>query len=408
MRIVYLHQYFTTPAMAGGTRSYEMARRLVTKGHEVHIVTSWREATHQQDWFEETIDGIHVHWLPVSYSNHMGFADRIRAFLRFALKAGPRATKLGAADVIFATSTPLTIAIPGAWASWRLGVPMVFEVRDAWPSVPIAMGWLRNPLLVGAARWLERFAYRRSAQVVALSEGMADEVVATGYPRERVSVIPNSADLEMFAHEESRAQRFRQAHPELGDGPLVLYPGTLGRANGVTYLAELAARVLPHRPDVRFVVIGAGAQANLVREVAQRLGVLNHNFFMYDAVPKLQLLDAFSACAVVISLVIDNPALWANSANKVFDGFAAGKAVVINHLGWQAQLLEESGAGVVLPPRADKNAAERLLALVDDPQRLAEAGRRARQLAEEQFSRDLLAARLEIVLQRAVDKAVPR
>ena len=40
MRIVYLHQYFVTPEMIGGSRSYEMARRLVAAGHEVHMVTS--------------------------------------------------------------------------------------------------------------------------------------------------------------------------------------------------------------------------------------------------------------------------------------------------------------------------------------------------------------------------------
>ena len=40
MKIVYLHQYFITRKMAGGTRSYEMARRLVEAGHEVHMVTT--------------------------------------------------------------------------------------------------------------------------------------------------------------------------------------------------------------------------------------------------------------------------------------------------------------------------------------------------------------------------------
>lgn len=400
MRLVYLHQYFTTPAMAGGTRSYEMARRLVAKGHEVHIVTSWRDATHHQSWFEETIDGIRVHWLPVPYSNHMGFADRIRAFLRFALRAGPRAASLGG-DVIFATSTPLTIAIPGAWASWRLKAPMVFEVRDAWPAIPIAMGFLRNPLLVTAARWLERFAYRRSRHVVALSDGMADDVVATGYPRSQVTVIPNSADLELFAHSPAGAQRFRQSHPELGSGPIVLYPGTLGKANGVTYLPALAEQMRSLREDVRFVVIGAGAEAAEVQAEAQRLGVSGVNFFQYDAMPKAQLVDAFSASAVLISLFIDNPVLWANSANKFFDGLAAGKAIAINYQGWQAALLQETGAGIVLPPQANGMAAQALLGLLEDRARLRAAGLAARQLAETRFSRDLLADRLERVLREA-------
>jgi glycosyltransferase involved in cell wall biosynthesis len=400
MKLIYLHQYFTTPAMAGGTRSYEMARRLVAKGHEVHIVTSWRDATPHRDWFETMVDGIHVHWLPVPYSNHMGFADRVRAFLRFALKAGPRAASLGG-DVVFATSTPLTIAIPGAWTSWRLKAPMVFEVRDAWPAIPIAMGVLRNPLLVTAARWLERFAYRRSRHVVALSDGMADDVVATGYPRSQVTVIPNSSDLEMFSYSASGALRFRQNHPELGDGPIVLYPGTLGKANGVSYLPALAEKMLALRHDVRFVVIGAGAEAAQVQAEAHRLGVAGLNFFQYEAMPKAQLVDAFSASAVLISLFIDNPVLWANSANKFFDGLAAGKAIAINYQGWQAALLQETGAGIVRPPQADAVAAQALLSLLEDEIRLLKAGQAARHLAETRYSRDLLADRLESVLRDA-------
>ncbi|MBM3336339.1 MAG: glycosyltransferase family 4 protein [Betaproteobacteria bacterium] len=400
MRILYLHQYFTTPDMSGGTRSYEMARRLVEWGYEVHVVTSWRKATQHVDWFEENIDGIHVHWLPVPYDNAMDFWQRVKAFFRFALKAGQRATKLRG-DIVFATSTPLTIALPGALAAWRLKVPIVFEVRDLWPDVPIAMGYLQNPIIRKAAQWLEGFAYARSARVVALSGGMADGVVRAGYPKERVAVIPNSSDLELFAHSEEGLGRFREAYPELGSGPVVLYPGTLGKANGVAYLAHLAHAVLPLRPDVRFVVFGEGAERGLIEETARSLGVLGKNFFLYTPLPKRELVDAFSAAAVVISLFIDEPALRANSANKFFDALASGTTVAINYQGWQKELLEETGAGIGLGPDPSAAAAP-LLALLNAPQRLADCGSRARQLAEERFDRDKLARQLERVLLDAV------
>jgi hypothetical protein len=87
LTILYLHQYFNTPNMAGSTRSYEMARRFVAQGHEVHMITSWREHSENHDWFVERIDGIHVHWLPVEYSNEMSFRERTRAFVKFSYKA---------------------------------------------------------------------------------------------------------------------------------------------------------------------------------------------------------------------------------------------------------------------------------------------------------------------------------
>ena len=81
MKIIYLHQYFNTPDMSGGTRSYEMGRRLVKAGHEVHIITSDREnSTKGNDWYQVEIEGMTVHWLPVPYSNKMSYKERIRAF----------------------------------------------------------------------------------------------------------------------------------------------------------------------------------------------------------------------------------------------------------------------------------------------------------------------------------------
>ncbi len=400
MKIIYLHQYFNTPAMSGGTRSYEMARRLVAAGHEVNMITSWREPIDKKDWFEEQVDGIRVHWLPVQYSNHMSCSQRIAAFFSFALRAGKRATELGG-DVVFATSTPLTIAIPGVSSSRKLGIPMVFEVRDLWPELPIAIGALNNPLLKYAARKLEKYAYAHAARIVALSPGMADGVVRAGYDGDLIDIIPNSADLALFKPNQDAVDRFLNLRPELASGPIVLYPGTLGKINGVGYLAQLAAAVRGARPDIRFVVIGDGIERVEVERLARELGVFGVNFFMYPKAPKRDISDAFAAAAMVISLFIDLPEMWANSANKFFDALASGTPVAINYGGWQAELLQDAGAGIVLPPDASV-AAKPLIDYFANDSLLVQAGHRARALAEEKFSRDVLAQQLEIVLEKAV------
>lgn len=403
MKILYLHQYFNTPDMSGGTRSYEMARRLVAMGHEVHIVTTNREGGVKSDWYEESIDGIRVHWLSVPYSNRMSYSQRIRAFFWFAYECYGKAVEIGG-DVVFATSTPLTIALPGVWASRKLKIPMVFEVRDLWPEVPIAVGAIRNSMLIAAAKKLETFAYKNSERVVALSPGMAEGVVKAGYPESRVEVITNSSDLDLFAPDVAKAAQFRAEYPELGDGPIVLYPGTLGLINGVSYFPKMAAAVLPHRPDIRFVVLGDGMEWDLVQNEARRLGVLNRNFFLYRQVPKKQVVAAFAAASVVTSFVIDIKELWANSANKFFDALASGTAVAINYGGWQEDLLMEFQAGVALSPDPLLGAAV-LVDFFSDADRIRVAGINARRLAEECFSRDVLAARLERVLRESVGLA---
>ncbi len=99
-----------------------MATRLVQAGHEVHVVTAFRDPSAIRGVWQARADGIHIHWIPIRYSNHMGFRQRISAFAEFAVKSARVAASIRG-DLVFATSTPLTIALPGIYASWRLGRP---------------------------------------------------------------------------------------------------------------------------------------------------------------------------------------------------------------------------------------------------------------------------------------------
>ena len=203
--------------------------------------------------------GIHVHRLSVPYNNSMNYLQRIKAFFKFAYCAARKAASIKA-DVVFATSTPLTIAIPAVYAAKRRKIPMVFEVRDLWPELPIAVGTLKGRLSIFAAKKLEKWAYLNATRIVALSPGMKEGIVRTGYPEDRVHVIPNSCDLDLFGVPSERGEEFRKSLPWLGDRPLVVYTGTLGRINGVEYLAKLAACMAKIDGDVRFLVVGDGAE----------------------------------------------------------------------------------------------------------------------------------------------------
>jgi glycosyltransferase involved in cell wall biosynthesis len=378
----------------------------VARGHEVNMVTSWREDDGRRDWFETEEAGIRVHWLPVPYSNKMGFHERIRAFCRFAWDAAKKTASLSA-DLVFATSTPLTIALPGVYVSWRQKAPMVFEVRDLWPELPIAVGALKNPVLRSAARHLERFAYSQSEHIVVLSPGMKEGVMKTGFPQDKIAVIPNSADLDLFDPRLADKQAFRKVHPEIGDAPLIVYAGAMGKINGVDYLPKIAACCREYGFRLQFALIGKkGQEEQKVRDTAENLKVMGNNFHIYPAVPKRKMPNILAAADVALSLFVDLKPMWANSANKFFDALASGTPVAINYGGWQAELLEETGAGIVLPPNNPEEAARRLGAFVADGRALKEAGHAARRLAEERFSRDKLADQLEDVLLSATKRGL--
>src|SRR6185436_27621 len=169
MQILYLHQFFITRAGVGGTRSYEFARRFVASGHGVRMVTAGSGRSR--------VDGIDVVGVPGAYSDYMRATassdrDRMLAFARFGAGATVAALRGPRPDVIYATSPPLTMALPAIAASLRWRAPLVFEVRDLWPEAPIQMGALRNPVAKRLARAIERFVYARSTRVIALSPGI--------------------------------------------------------------------------------------------------------------------------------------------------------------------------------------------------------------------------------------------
>ncbi len=376
-----------------------MARRMVQAGHEVTLVTAG-EHDHQSSrgWSVGTIGGVTVHSCPVPYSNYMSFGRRLSAFFRFAFRASLHSARLPA-DVIFASSTPLTIAIPAVYASRKQRAPMVFEVRDLWPEVPIAMGALKSPVTRALAHRLERWAYRNADRVVALSPGMSEGVAATGYPVERISVIPNSSDQTLFDVPDAEGEEFRKARNWLGERPLVIYAGTLGKVNDVGFLVRVAHEMRRSHPEIRFLVVGNGAERDAVIALARETGTLDTNVFFEDPRPKSAMPALLSAATVCTSLVAPVPELRHNSANKFFDALAAGRPIAINHGGWQEDLLVSTGAGIRLsldPARA----AEELAELIRDDVALGRARAASKQLSD-RYSRDRLARDLVTVLEAA-------
>lgn len=402
VRIVYLHQYFNTPDMAGGTRSFEMARRLVARGHQVDLVTSSRDRGRAGGWYTTVEAGIRVHWLPVPYDNKMSFGQRIRAFLRFAVAASRRAASLPA-DVVFATSTPLTIVFPGIYAAWRRRVPLVFEVRDLWPDVPIAMGVIRNPVAIWLARALERLAYRYSKHIVALAPGMRVDILGKGVAAHKVSVIPNGCDRGVFGVDHASAvAALRASRDWLGQRRLVLFGGTLGLANGVGYLVSIAEAMRRLDPEIRFVVIGDGAERAAIAEMARHKGVLDQTFFMPGAMPKRELAVWLAACDMAVGLFSGPRVLWKDAVqNKFFDALAAGKPVACNFSGFQSELAVQHDVGLIFDAGDAELAARQMHSKLNDDAWLAAVRVRALRLAADDFDRDRLAERLGDVLDAA-------
>ena len=407
MDVLYFHQYFATRRRATATRSYELARRLVERGHRVTIVSrdtrmleSGRESPPRgRVVAREQVDGIDVLFLNVPYANRYSAPVRLASFTAFTVAASVAGALQRRPDVVFASSTPLTIGIAGLLSARAKRVPFVFEIRDLWPAVPVALGALKSGPAIETAEWLERRLYDGAERIVVLSEGSREELKRRGIPDEKLVFIPNAADLDVF-RPDVVDEGFRARHG-LEDRFVALYAGAMGPANGLDHLVD-AAEALRRWGDTRvtIVAVGDGGERPRLEERARELGL--DNLIFLPPVPKEELAGIVGAADVTLTIFAPHPILETNSPNKFFDSLAAGKAIVVNLGGWLRGLVEDNDAGVWVPGGNAEALAGALSALAANPDRVELMGRNGRALAEREFGRDEMADRLARTLEEAV------
>lgn len=395
MRIVYFHQHFSTPSGAAGTRSYEMARRLVARGHDVLMVCGSYGQGHtgldgpfRRRRREGMVDGIRVVEFELSYSNQDGFLKRTMTFLRYSVSA------IGVAlreryDVAVATTTPLTAGIPAILARWVRGKPYVFEVRDLWPELPKAMRVIKNPVALGAMSLLEWLSYRNAARCIGLSPGIVEGIAARGVARDRIIMVPNGCDLDIFAGEVAPWR------PEgiAPDALLALFAGTHGEANGLDAVLDAAAKLKQAgRSDIIMLLVGSGKQKPQLEARAAQLGLDNVRF--HPPVDKRSLAGLMRASDVGLQILADVPAFYfGTSPNKFFDYLAAGLPILTNYPGWVADIVSQAGAGFAVPPRDTEAFARALMAAADDRSVLVRMAMASAAVGQSQFKRADLANR---------------
>lgn len=393
MHVLYFHQHFSTPQGAAGTRSFEMAQALIRAGHSVTMVCgsyaqgkTGLNAPFERGRRRGTVDGIDVIEFDLNYGNHMGFLQRLGVFLKFAIGSVGVALR-EPADLVFATSTPLTAGIPGIVARWLTRKPFVFEVRDLWPELPKAMRVITNPVIIWLMSALEFMSYRSADRLVGLSPGIVRGIMARGVDKSRIAMVPNGCDLNLFAADVAwRPDGVRDDHL------LAIFTGTHGIANGLDAVLDAAA-VLKERKcnDIRIALVGQGREKQRLKTEAKERGL--DNVLFVDPVPKAKLAGLMAGADIGLQILRNVPAFYyGTSPNKFFDYIAGGLPVLNNYPGWLAGLIDKHDCGFVVPPDDPVAFADALISAAANRKALQQKGVNARILAETCFARPKLSS----------------
>ncbi len=383
MRIIYIHQYFKKITENGSHRSWYLANALAGAGFDVEMITAHNLAPITEK-INETFT---IHYLNIPYDNDFGFLKRILAFLSFFWKSFFLARKLikqnqknnkSEKNIIYATSTPLTVGITAFLLEKFYKIPYFFEVRDLWPDAPIQMKVIKNAILIKILKFLEKIIYQNASKIITLSPAMqthVEEVLKNTKTQKETLMFPNMSDNEFFSHKTGK---------KVLDNFSVVYFGTIGKVNHLEYLLNIAKLGHENNKKVDFFIVGDGAEKKRLEDIAYDLP----NVLFIKAIPK-DLMNIFlgEMSAVYVSF-LDIPVLESCSPNKFFDSLAAGKLCITNTKGWLKTLVEDNKCGFYASPHNPADFWKQLDVFINDGELLKKYEHNARHLAETKFDKN--------------------
>ncbi len=397
MRVAVFYQHYHTPDCATAARPYSVVQALARR-HAVALITTtaWqaRRLTHDFGWIPP---GVETHQLDIPYANGMSVGRRLSAFLQYGVRAVGCGLRIAPPDVVFGSSTPLTVGLVAAIVARYWGVPWVLEVRDLWPDFPIQMGAVPFAPLERALYRLEAWLYRSAAHVITVSPDMTDHVRRRA-PTAVASTLLPGTDRSLLSLPNAPSSATLRRRYSLKNRAVVLYAGTFGRANDIPTLVQTATRLREHQPRVTLVVAGHGHHAPTLRAAADRLP----NVLLLPPQPHHRMISWFTLADLSLVTFIDRPVLATNAPGKFFDSLSAGTPVIVTNPGWTKTFVERHDCGWYIPPSRPDRLAERIATLFDHPDQLDAAGARGAQAAQRHFDRNDYVQGIASVLDAAV------
>ena len=350
MHILFLTDNFPPESNAPANRTFEHARQWVASGHRVTIITCAPNFPdgqlfegYKNRWFQtEQMDGITVIRVWSFMTRNAGFVLRLLDFLSFMASGFLGGLRVRDADIIIGTS-PQFFTVCSAYCLAKVKQrPFVFEMRDIWPESLQAVGMSNAGLSVRLAAPLADYIYRRADHLIVVTHSFKAYLQDRGVSGERVTVIPNGVDPDMFFP--ISADISLQQELQLEDKFVVGYLGTHGLAHGLESVVE-AARLAGQTDDltaVHFITVGAGAQFDRIKEIASDLD----NFTMIGQVSRADILRYWSLLDASLIHLKASPLFESVIPSKMFEAMAMGVPLLHAVGGESADIVRSSRSGI--------------------------------------------------------------
>ena len=409
MRILFLSHYFPPERNAPASRTFAHCRLWAAAGHAVTVVTcaphhprgvlypGYRNALRQIEY----VNGVRVVRCLTLPAANEGTWKRSASFLFYLVSAVCCAMLEERPDIVIATSPQFLCGWAGVVVGTLRRRPVLIEIRDLWPESIAAVGALHARLVLKALEALERSMYRAARHIVTVGDGYRDGLIERGVEPERVSVVMNGVDRDLFFP----GNEDRELADRLGVSGrfCVTYCGAIGMAHGLEVVLRAARLLLDRgRSDVMFLLVGDGARLEALRGEALRDGLDNVVFtgaLDRNEVPAV--LSMSDACLVHLRKAETFTTVM---PSKIFEFAAMERPIILGVRGFARDFVTEAGCGICVEPGNEEELVAAALRLVDDAELRHRLGAAGRAYVTERFDRTRLAERYLRIIERVVDR----
>ncbi len=408
LNILYISQYFPPEMGAPAARVFELSREWAQAGLSVTVLTAMPNHPigvvppeyRGKVLVRETTAGINVTRCWIFPAANRGFLKRVLNYASFMFSAIllgiPNTPEV---DVVIGTSPQFLTALAAFVISRIKRAPFIFEVRDLWPESIVQLGQIRNPWIIRLLEWLEMFLYRQASHIVVVTDSTATTLQHRGIPADKISVIKNGVDLQLFAPRPKKNQLLSSL--KLNNKFIVTYIGTHGLSHAL-HVVLAAAKQLQERTEIHFLFIGEGAEKERLQSLARLWQLKNVTFL--PQLPKQQLPDYYALSDVIVVPLRRLPLFTTVIPSKIFEIMAMGKPILLSVEGEARQLVEAAGAGQFVPPEDPNALAQAIVALQKAPEQLQKMGQAGRQFVAAHFNRRKLANQYQQIIEHVIKK----
>jgi glycosyltransferase involved in cell wall biosynthesis len=265
-----------------------------------------------------------------------------------------------------------------------------------WPEVAVEAGEFSPDGQM--TKWMERlarFLYHQANFITPVTENKRKKLLAANVAAAKTAVITNGVDLDYVISSNGEDKR-----QELGleNKFVILYAGLIGIAQGVE-IAIHAASQLREYDDIHFLIVGDGPRRDQLHQQVQELALCNVT--MIPRQPR-EAIPAFLNTADVALVPLVSSNLDDAVPSKLLEAWAYGRPVILAAGGEAADIVRESGGGVVISPEEPDCLAEAIVTMKNDPNQLAQYAGNGRAYVQQKFDRRRLAQQMAQALEQTI------